>query len=505
MRPKITSLLLIATLATAALFFKLGSVRLDFLDESIYAESAKEMVQTGDWLTPHWNGVAFFQKPPILMWLTALLFKGFGISETAARTVAALSGVGAVITTLLLARRYFDEIPAVVATLALLFSAPFFTFARSAMMDVLLTFFILLAVYAYLRTKENARWWLLVGTSCGLAVMTKGAATAPFLISLLAASIWDRTNLTREVWAALLLFLVIGGTWHFVMFDLYGQAFLADYFGLHVLARATSGVDEQAKGFFYYLPVVGLFLPLLPFGLYRLWKQRDLPVIIPLFGLMTILFFSTAATKHAWYIVPALPFLSILIAPARGSVFTLRIYVLMLLLSVVATAINLKQNKANTAAYASVADLSLRAKLDSGAIGVFPEIDIGPEVLFYSDRHLCVDRDTQHTMAPMAQCSTPPEHIILPAQDLEQLRVRYDLTQLATSGAFVYCRADPLSSRSRDSVLREELHCEGPSRRCVLTRRKSGSAAREVNLRCINCINVRHIPAKIPAKQIMPS
>ncbi len=226
------------------------------------------------------------------------------------------------------------------------------------------------------------------------------------------------------------------------MIYLHGKVFLDDYLGRHVLNRAMGGVDESLQGVFYYVPVVGVFLPLLPFGLWRLWKEKDVPVIVPILGLLIILFYTFISTKHAWYIVPALPFLSILIAPARGTSLRLWVYVLMIVLSVGATVVNQTRLRAIKSAHSSVAELSIRASQDSGTLGVFPEIDFGPETLFYSNRMLCVDPETQHTMARLAICSTPPTDMILPGRDLDKLKARYNLTSLASSGVFVYCRVD---------------------------------------------------------------
>lgn len=441
-RPREITIIAIALISASAFFIQLGSSRLDNWDEAIYAQASKEMVISGDWITPHWNENEFFQKPPLLIWLTALLFKVFGVSETTARAVSAFSGVGVVLLTLLLARRFFDELPAVVAAAALLVSAPLFQFARSGTMDVPLTFLILLAVFAYVKTNDNSRWWLLVGLACGLAVMTKGAAGLPLLVALLFAIVWDRKRWSRELWAGLLVFIVVGGTWHFVMIYLHGKTFLNDYLGQHVLARAVTGVDEGPQGIFFYLPALGVFLPLLPFGLFRLWKQRDVPLIIPVLCLLIMLFYTLISTKHAWYIVPALPFLSILVAPARGTWLRPWVYAMTIVLGLGVTFVNQTRNRALKAAQASIAELSVRASADSGPIGVFPEIDFGPEVLFYSNRHVCVVQETQHTMARLALCSAPPAHIILPNKDFERLSAKYHLTPLATSGAFAYCRID---------------------------------------------------------------
>jgi 4-amino-4-deoxy-L-arabinose transferase-like glycosyltransferase len=442
MRPRGITILIIGVIAASAFFIKLGSSRLDSWDEAIYAQAAKEMVRGGDWITPHWNGKEFFQKPPLLIWLTALLFKIFGVSEFAARAVSALAGVGAVVLTLLIARRFFEEVPAAVAAVVILVSAPLFQFARSGTMDVLLTFFMLLAVYAYLKTADQSRWWLVAGLAAGLAVMTKGAAAVPLLASLSIATVWERKRLGRDFWAGLGILIVVGGTWHFVMIYLHGKAFLNDYLGQHVLARAVSGVDESEQGIFFYLPALSVLLPLIPFGLYRLWKERDVPLVIPVLCLSIILFYTLISTKHAWYIVPALPFLSILVAPAKGISLRPWIYVLVIVLSIVVTFVNQSRTRDLKAAHASIAELSIRASRDGGMIGVFPEIDIGPEVLFYSERQLCVDQETQHTMARLALCPAPPAHIILPSEDLQSQRKRFHLTPLAISGAFAYCRID---------------------------------------------------------------
>ena len=274
--------------------------------------------------------------------------------------------------TFLLARRFFGELPAVVSSIAMLVSAPLFEFARFGTMDVLLTFFMLLAVYSYVKTKEESRWWLAVGISSGLAVMTKGAAAAPLLGALSIAAVLDRRRLGRELWAGIMLFIVIGGTWHFAMIYLHGKVFLDDYLGRHVLARAISGVDEKPEGVFYYLSVVGVFFPLLPFGLLRLWKERDVPPIVPILGLSIILLYSFIWTKHAWYILPALPFLSILIAPARGSSLRLWVYLLMIILSIGVMFVQQDRSRSLKAAHSSVAEISIRASQDGGTLGVFP-------------------------------------------------------------------------------------------------------------------------------------
>jgi 4-amino-4-deoxy-L-arabinose transferase-like glycosyltransferase len=82
--PKRLTAALLIVLAVTILFGRLATHVL-FFDEAIYAEVSKEMVQRGEWLTPHWNGHQWFEKPPVYFWATALLFKVFGSSASFGR------------------------------------------------------------------------------------------------------------------------------------------------------------------------------------------------------------------------------------------------------------------------------------------------------------------------------------------------------------------------------------------------------------------------------------
>src|SRR5690606_32149521 len=101
----------------AALTFLVGLGRgaITDSDEAFYAEAAREMVASGDWITPTFNGEPRFQKPILYYWLTAGTYLVTGPTESAARLWAALSGVGLVLVTAACARRWFDEGTALLA------------------------------------------------------------------------------------------------------------------------------------------------------------------------------------------------------------------------------------------------------------------------------------------------------------------------------------------------------------------------------------------------------
>jgi 4-amino-4-deoxy-L-arabinose transferase-like glycosyltransferase len=88
-------------------------------DEGRYAEIAREMLASGDWVTIRYNGVKYFEKPPFQMWMTALAFQAFGIGEWQARLWVALSGALGVVMTAVAARRWFGPRVALLSALIL--------------------------------------------------------------------------------------------------------------------------------------------------------------------------------------------------------------------------------------------------------------------------------------------------------------------------------------------------------------------------------------------------
>ena len=76
-------------------------------DEGRYAEIAREMLASGDWVTIRYNGIKYFEKPPFQMWMTALAFQAFGIGEWQARLWVAISGALGIVMTAVAARRWF--------------------------------------------------------------------------------------------------------------------------------------------------------------------------------------------------------------------------------------------------------------------------------------------------------------------------------------------------------------------------------------------------------------
>ncbi len=92
-----TTILLLVLALAVIWFVPLGWRHLLPSDEGRYAEMAREMFVTGDWITPRYNGYKYFEKPPLQTWANALTFAWFGIGEWQARLYTALTGFAGVL------------------------------------------------------------------------------------------------------------------------------------------------------------------------------------------------------------------------------------------------------------------------------------------------------------------------------------------------------------------------------------------------------------------------
>ncbi len=166
----------------AALTFLVGLGRgaITDADEAFYAEAAREMVESGDFVTPFYNYEPRFQKPILYYWLTAGTFAATGgPGEAGARLWAALSGIGLVLVTAACARRWFDDGVALLSGAIVATSFGYYSIGRMALPDLPLTFFITLAIWAgwvamLEDDRHRTRWVLLAAAALGLGFLTKG-------------------------------------------------------------------------------------------------------------------------------------------------------------------------------------------------------------------------------------------------------------------------------------------------------------------------------------------
>jgi 4-amino-4-deoxy-L-arabinose transferase-like glycosyltransferase len=311
------STFLAVLLACIVLLPLLGHKPLTNWDEGIYAEISREMLSLGP-LVPHWNYQPWFEKPPLMLWITAAFFKVFGVTEFWARAGSALSGV--CIVALLhawLARK--DILAAWLSTFILLGTFGFLHVCRVGEMDVLLSLGCCIALCGLTAIQDRQlSGWYLFWAGLTIALMTKGAASIVLIIAaLLFATVerWNSTRLGRSFWLGLLLFLALVLPWHVYIFHRFGNSFLTEYLGFHVLARATHQIEEHSTHWWYYLWVLLIsaapFALLYPFAIADCFRRKEFRAWA-IFVLVVLAFFTAVRTRLPHYIAPVFPAFALL-------------------------------------------------------------------------------------------------------------------------------------------------------------------------------------------------
>lgn len=314
--------------AALLLFFSNGSLLVTDSVEANYALTAKEMVLSGDWLSPQIYGRYWYDKPIMFYWLTALAFKLFGFTEFAARFFPALFGLAGLGLVCWGGKRLYNERVGFYSGLALLSSVEFFLISKSIITDaVLFVFFSATLLFFYLGYRDGrARDWYAMYASAALAVLTKGpiGVLLPGLIITLFL-IWRRDwrLLGRcRLCSGTALLLALAAPWYLFMYQQHGREFINTFFGVHNFLRAA--VSEHPKDdVIYYYALVNLlaFFPwsgLLPQLLrgYRGengWQIKPQEVFFMLWAAVVFIFFQCMATKYITYTYPLLFPASILI------------------------------------------------------------------------------------------------------------------------------------------------------------------------------------------------
>ncbi len=315
---------IIYTLAAILIFSALGSTHLIPWDEAIYAKIAKNMVMTGDYVSQFWrNNRIWFEKPPLFMWSEALFMQLIGFSSWAVRLPSAIAGFLTIVVVYKLANSMFNKTVAFLAALSLLTTTSFLYYSRTGMLDIAVTFFITLAFYTYYLAKktEKEHYLYFTGASLGLALMTKGVVGGIGLVIILLADLVANPRMkVKNYLQIILMVLVVFLPWHLKMYQLYGNDFLNNYIGYHVIDRASSAIEDKGNPIWWYLIVIKVsmriwFISLilaLPYALWRVYKRdlRTFPLL--LWFCFVLALFSLAKSKLVWYIMPIYPAAAIL-------------------------------------------------------------------------------------------------------------------------------------------------------------------------------------------------
>ncbi len=338
-------------------------------DETRYAEIAREMVQSGDYISPSLNGVRYFEKPPMGYWLTSVSFLLFGQNSFALRLPCILSMLGTAWLVFLMVSRFYDKKLALVATTVFATYPLVFVLGTVAITDMFLTFFLTATMTAYffavqedVSRKRRLLLLLLSGILCGFAFLSKGfIAFAVPVICIVPYLIWDRKwkLLFSTPWLPLLGAALVIAPWG-IAIHYHEPDFWHYFFFVEHIQRYFGGEDAQHENhIFYFLPVfaggIALWVIMLP-GIFKGVRQQISGSPLLKFSLcsfvMPFLFFSLSSGKLATYILPCFAPFAILTAGGLKTFFieerrerlfrlTVQVFLVLLFLTVTGLLINL--------------------------------------------------------------------------------------------------------------------------------------------------------------------
>ena len=307
--------------------YRLGAPALFDQDESQYGEIAVEMVEGGDPVTLHVNGRPWFVHPPLYMWLAAATGRVAGFSEFNIRVWSVAASILAVYVTVLLGRELFHPRVGLLAGAILAVSLQYLMQSRLAVFDTVLVAWMLLAFRAFLMAHRSGRKgdYLRFFLFAGLATVTKGPiglVLPGLVIAAVCAVRRARAWLAEVPWTeGLAVYAVVGLSWYIVETVRHGWAFIATNIGAYSLGRFFGVVELHSAPWYFYVPVALLgafpwttFWPAAARMHVGRWREHDGSLIVLLWVLVPLLFYTAAQTKLPGYIVPILPFASIGVA-----------------------------------------------------------------------------------------------------------------------------------------------------------------------------------------------
>ncbi len=296
-------------------------------DEGRYAEIPREMLVTGNWVTPRLDGLKYFEKPALQYWATATIYSVFGVGNLTSRLWTVGLGFGCLALIYAWLARLYDRRSAL-AAVALLAMSPYFGIvAHLDLLDAGLCFWLTAMVLAFTRgqcaepgSKSERNWMLLSWALAALALLTKGLEVYVLAgLALIGYTVVERDwRPWRRLHAGLgvPIMVAIGAPW-LVLVSLRNPTFAHYFFIVQHFERFLTNRARRIEPWYYFIVilVIGAFAWLLPLARAARATWSD-PGPVPhfkplkfllLYSVLTLIFFSLSHSKLATYILPMFP------------------------------------------------------------------------------------------------------------------------------------------------------------------------------------------------------
>lgn len=380
-------------------FIDLGKAPLDNWDEAWYAEVTKQMLRTKEFFVLSWNHTVFLDKPPMYMWLSVVSSALFGLSEFSVRLPSAISGVLIVSLVTWFAYKKYGILPSLLAFSTLAFNNIFIWRVRSGNLDIFLTLLILVSFF--LLISKNKYKYPLLGIVFACIYLTKASVVLfPLVIFIAYELLYERENIKKNSLEYIKLFSIFLGLCCLWLY--YGYLKIGTQFPLYYLFhsdQSAAGISNFNPNYiqYAYYSLQRRFFWLLPIGAFFLVKniREKTSFLLLLFGGLLLLQLSFSAKDNNWYLIPSMPFWSLIIAFATYKILKITHYnkIVILIISILSLYVSYKTFNENilpilntSSAYAqaqSGRELNKITKKDEIVI----RLDhLYPSTVYYSDR-----------------------------------------------------------------------------------------------------------------------
>jgi 4-amino-4-deoxy-L-arabinose transferase-like glycosyltransferase len=314
------SLAALLILAVLPYFVGLDDSSIWDANEAFYAETPREMMESGDFVSPTFNYQPRLNKPVLSYWIVAGSYRLFGVSLWSERIAIAIGAAILIAAAFFAGRSLWSVDAGLLAAIALASSPRVLMFARRIFIDVYITMFMGLTLLFFLlaeRYPTQRRFYLfLMYVAAGLGMLTKGpiAVVLPALVFFLYLLLqWRLRELTRlMIPVGLVTVLVIVAPWYFALYQRHGLEPVTAFFWGENVSRFTDPVAPE-RGWLFYAPVVvadlfpwSLFLPLGAWMFLRSprTERRSHESLLWIWTIVIVGFFSASQTKQDLYIFP---------------------------------------------------------------------------------------------------------------------------------------------------------------------------------------------------------